>query len=91
MPFYLVLLRQAFTVEITALAPIIFVLLAISVGTAIFQAAFQIEDATFALLLKTLAMIVMVLVGGASFLQGFALLTTFWIGHAGAFIHMPWF
>jgi flagellar biosynthesis protein FliQ len=90
MPFYLILLHQALTTEVTALVPVILVLLVISIGAAIFQAAFQIEDATFALLLKTVAMIFMVSLGGSGFLGGFALLATFWISHIPTFILMPW-
>ncbi len=88
MPLYLILAQQAFTTEVMALAPIIALLLAISVGAAIFQAAFQIEDSTFGLLLKTIAMIVMVVLGGGSFLNAFELLATFWISHAPMYIRI---
>jgi len=90
MPLYLKLLQQALTTEVAALTPVILVLLVIGVATAIFQAALQIEDATLALLLKTLAMIGMILFGGLSFMTGFEVLATFWIGHAPSLIHMSW-
>jgi flagellar biosynthetic protein FliQ len=90
MPLYLKLLQEAFSTEVHALAPVILVLLAIGIATAIFQAAFQIEDATFSLLLKTIAMVLMVLAGGAGMLRGFETLASFWIGHAPDFIRQPW-
>jgi flagellar biosynthesis protein FliQ len=90
MPLYLKLLQQGLTAEVTALTPVILVLLVIGVATAIFQAALQIEDATLALLLKTLAMIGMILFGGLSFMTGFETLASFWISHAPALIRMSW-
>ena len=90
MPLYLKFLQQALLTEVHALAPVILILLVIGVATAIFQAAFQIEDATFSLLLKTIAMVFLVLAGGASMLRGFETLATFWIGHAPQLIRQPW-
>jgi flagellar biosynthetic protein FliQ len=90
MPLYLALLHQAFIVELAAVTPTILILLAISLVTAIFQSAFQIEDATFSLLPKTLAMIAIALFGGFGALQGFEALAISWIGHAGALAHRPW-
>ncbi len=88
MPLYLKFLQQALFTEVHALAPVI--LIVIGVATAIFQAAFQIEDATFSLLLKTIAMVFLVLAGGASMLRGFETLATYWIGHAPQLIRQPW-
>jgi flagellar biosynthesis protein FliQ len=90
MPLYIRLLYYAFSVELTAITPIIAVLLAIALGTAIFQSAFQIEDATFALLLKTIAMIAIALFGGLGALTAFEQLATLWISHAAQLVHQPW-
>jgi flagellar biosynthetic protein FliQ len=81
---------MGFTVELAAVTPTIAVLLAIGLATAIFQSAFQIEDATFSLLPKTIAMIIIALFGGFGALYGFEQLASVWIGHAGQLIRQPW-
>ncbi len=87
---YIALLHQAFAVELTAVTPTIMILLAIGLATAVFQSAFQIEDATFSLLPKVIAMIVIALFGGFGALHLFEQLATLWIGHAGTLVQQPW-
>jgi len=90
MPFYLQLLQEALTVTIGAITPVLVVLLIIGVATAILQSALQWEDQTLSLLLKTIAMILLLLLGGATAMGRFETLATLWIGHAGAWIYKPW-
>jgi len=90
MPLYLLLLHAALTTELDAVLPIIALLLLVGLATAILQAAFQIEDATFSLLPKTLAMIGVTLFGGFGMLHAFAALATLWISHAGSLVHQSW-
>jgi flagellar biosynthesis protein FliQ len=91
MPFYLMLLHAALMTALSAITPVILLLLAVGLATAIFQAMFQIEDTAFALLPKILAMICIALSGGFGALQLFEALSISWIGHAGAWVHLPWF
>ena len=91
MPFYLTLLQHAFAVELSAILPSIGVLLAIGLTTSIVQAAFQIEDATFALLPKTMAMIALAFTGGFGALGVFEALAKDFIINAPALVHQPWY
>jgi flagellar biosynthetic protein FliQ len=90
MPLYLHLLLAALHTETAALTPIIVVLLAVGLGTAVVQAALQIEDATFSLLPKTLAMIVIALSGGFGALTLFEALARTFILQAPALVHQSW-
>ncbi len=90
MPFYLQLTHAALSVELSALLPIVGLLLAIGLMTAILQAALQIEDAGFSLLPKVIIMMGLPLLGGISALRGIEALATFWISHAGQLVHQPW-
>jgi len=90
MPLYIKLAHQAMTIEFLGIAPIIAILLIVGTATAIFQATFQIEDAAFGLLPKTIAMIAIALFGGFGALQTFEHLAIFWISHAGLIIHQSW-
>jgi len=90
MPFYIILFHDALSITLSALAPMIFFLLAIGLGTAIFQALFQIEDTAFSLLPKILAMIFIGLFGGFGALQLFEGLAVSWIGHAGIWVYQSW-
>jgi len=90
MPFYLQLLYAALTQELSAIVPIISLLLAIGLATAIFQAVAQFEDTAFSLLPKTIAMILAALFGGFGMLRGFEGFATFWLGHADMYIRQPW-
>jgi flagellar biosynthesis protein FliQ len=76
--------------EFMAIAPIIAILLTVGIVTAIIQAVFQIEDAAFGLLPKTIAMIAIALFGGFGALQAFETLATDWIGHAAVIVHQSW-
>lgn len=90
MPFYMILLHAALMVTLAALTPIIFLLLAVGLGTAIFQALFQIEDTAFSLLPKILTMIFIGMFGGFGALQLFEGLAVSWIGHAAVWVHQSW-
>jgi len=90
MPLYVKLAHQALATEFMAIGPIIAILLTVGIVTAIIQAVFQIEDAAFGLLPKTLAMIAIALFGGFGALQAFGSLATFWIGHAAQIVHQSW-
>jgi len=90
MPFYITLLQEALSCCILAIAPLILLLLVISIATAIFQSAFQIEDATFALLLKNLATILLILFAGAAMLAHFEALAASWISRAPLSIARSW-
>jgi flagellar biosynthesis protein FliQ len=90
MPFYLQLTHTALSVELAAIGPIIGLLLAIGLLTAILQAALQIEDAGFSLLPKVIIMMALPLLGGIGALHGFEALATLWISHAGQLVHRPW-
>ncbi len=90
MPLYIMLLHHAFMTELRAVWPIILLLLAIGTATATLQAAFQLEDTALSLLPKTIAMIVIALLGGFGALDLFKSLAMAWIGHAGMLVHQPW-
>jgi flagellar biosynthesis protein FliQ len=90
MPFYITLVRMFVQTEILALAPVILVLLAVGLGTAFFQAALQIEDATFSLLPKTIAMIFITMAGGFGLLTMFSSLAARMIMQAPSLVQLPW-
>ncbi len=90
MPLYLQLLHMALATELEAVTPIVVVLLVIGLVTAIFQSALQIEDATFSLLPKVFAMIVIGLSGGFGALQVFEHLAVLFISHAPTLVHQTW-
>jgi len=91
MPLYLTLLHIAFSTELAVLTPIIALLLAVGFATSFIQAALQIEDATFALLPKTIAMIFITLAGGFGLLGGFERLASTFIIHAPDLLRQPWY
>jgi flagellar biosynthesis protein FliQ len=91
MPLYLQLLHIAFATVLSVLTPIVFLLLAVGLGTSFLQAALQIEDATFALLPKTIAMIFIILAGGFGMLNALEALGTSFILHAPALVGLPWY
>ncbi|MBU6418134.1 MAG: flagellar biosynthetic protein FliQ [Proteobacteria bacterium] len=91
MPLYLKLLRHALETELSAILPCVLVLLAVGLITSILQAMFQIEDATFALLPKTMAMIALAVTGGFGALGVFEALAKDFIINAPALVHQPWY
>jgi flagellar biosynthesis protein FliQ len=90
MPLYIKLLYIAYSTEISAIGPIIAILLAVGLGTAIIQSALQIEDATFSLLPKTAAMIAIALFGGFGALRVFENLEISFISHAASMVRQTW-
>lgn len=90
MPIYLTLLWHALFVEVDALTPIIAVLLIVGIVTAIFQAAFQIEDTTFSLIPKLFVMLAIPFFGGDALMHAFSALAVDWISHAGVMVRLSW-
>lgn len=90
MPLYLRLLSTALTVELQAILPIILLLLVVGVVTATFQAIVQMEDTALSLLPKTIAMVVIAVMGGFGALNLFNALAVAWISHAAMLIRQPW-
>ena len=90
MPFYIQLLHFALSEELIAVVPMIALLLAVGLLTAILQAALQIEEPGFSLLPKVLIMTILPLVGGISALHLVEALATSWISHAGEYVHRSW-
>ncbi|EKM99650.1 MULTISPECIES: flagellar biosynthetic protein FliQ [Acidocella] len=90
MPLYLHLLQHAFSLALAALWPCVAVLLLVGIITAIIQSALQIEDATFALLPKTIAMAGLAVTGGFGAVAMFEALARDFILHAAILVHQPW-
>jgi flagellar biosynthesis protein FliQ len=91
MPLYLQLLHDALATEMAAIAPLILILLIVGFVTAMIQAALQIEDATFALLPKTFAMIALAMSGGFGALNMFEHFATGCITHAPELVRQAWY
>jgi flagellar biosynthetic protein FliQ len=90
MALYITLLHAAFAAELAAVTPIVLLLLAVGLVTAILQAALQIEDATFSLLPKSFAMIFIGLFGGFGAMAVFERFAVYFIGHAAILVHQSW-
>jgi flagellar biosynthesis protein FliQ len=90
MPLYIKLLHLAFSAELEAVTPIIGILLIIGLVTAIFQSALHIEDATFSLLPKTIAMIILSMFGGFGALKVFENFAVLFISHATFLVRQTW-
>ena len=91
MPLYIQLLHLALMTELRGVLPIVAILLVVGLVTAILQAALQIEDATFSLLPKTIAMIAIGLFGGFGALRIFENLAVLFISRAPFLVHQPWY
>ncbi len=91
MPLYLKLFQYAFAVELSAIWPSVLVLLIVGLVTSVLQAVLQIEDATFALLPKTMAMVALALTGGFGMLGMFEALARDFIMNAPALVHQSWY
>ncbi|HEY1858059.1 flagellar biosynthetic protein FliQ [Acidocella sp.] len=90
MPLYIQLLHVALTEELSVILPILGLLLAVGLLTAILQASLQIEDAGFSLLPKVIIMMGLPVLGGIGALHGIEALATLWITHAGQLVHRSW-
>jgi flagellar biosynthesis protein FliQ len=91
MPLYIKLLHEAMSTAFNATAPLILILVLVGFVTSLLQGALQIEDATFALLPKTFAMIILALTGGFGALNMFETLATLFITHAPELVHQAWY
>lgn len=91
MPLYLKLYQHALEVGLSAIFPSIFILLAVGLAVSILQAVLQIEDATFALLPKTIAMVFLAFSGGMGALHIFESLCRSFILNAPALVHQAWY
>jgi flagellar biosynthesis protein FliQ len=90
LPLYLRILHQALTTEVMVIGPIVITILVVGFITGFFQAALQIEDATFNLLPKTIAMIILVLLGAFGAMPIFEHFTTQLILNAPSLVRQPW-
>ncbi len=91
MPLYLTLLHEALGTAFSATAPLILALVLVGLITSVVQGALQIEDATFALLPKTLALILLALTGGFGALNMFETLAALFITHAPELVRQAWY
>ncbi len=90
MPLFTKLLHDALLTELSAVTPIIVLLLGVGLTTAIVQALFQIEDTAFSLLPKILVMVAIAVFGGFGALQAFDGLAILWISHAPNLVYHAW-
>jgi flagellar biosynthesis protein FliQ len=90
MPLYIQILHIALMQELTAVLPIIGLLLTVGLVTAFLQAALQIEEAGFSLLPKVIVMIGLPVLGGISAMHGVEALATLFITHASQLVHRSW-
>lgn len=91
MPLYLKLYQFAVEMGLSAILPCIMILLIVGLVVSILQAIFQIEDATFALLPKTIAMILLAFSGGFGAFHIFETLCRSFITNAPALVHQAWY
>jgi flagellar biosynthesis protein FliQ len=89
-PLYLCYLHDALATVLAAVLPIISLMLAIGLLTGFFQASFQIEDATFNLMPKTIAMIFIALFGGFGAIPIFLHFAEQSISHAPYMVRETW-
>lgn len=90
MPLYLSLFAQALTILLSAITPIILLLLLTAILIAAVQAALQLEDMALSLLPRTLLVIFLVMTGAFGAFARFSQLAEAWIGHAAALVRQPW-
>ena len=91
MPVYLKLYQHALEVGLSAIYPSIFILLAVGLAVSVLQAVLQIEDATFALLPKTIAMIFLAFSGGLGAFHIIEGLCRNFILNAPTLVHQAWY
>lgn len=91
MPLYLKLYQHAMEVGLSAILPCVMMLLIVGLCASIFQAVLQIEDTTFALLPKTIAMIFLAFSGGMGAFYIFQGLCKDFIVHAPLLVHQAWY
>lgn len=91
MPLYLKLYQHALEIGLSAVFPCIFILLAVGLAISILQAVLQIEDATFALLPKTIAMVFLAFSGGVGAFHIYENLCRNFITHAPLLVHQAWY
>ena len=91
MPLYLKIYQHAMETGLIAVLPSIIILLIVGLTASIFQAIFQIDDTTFALLPKTLAMIFLAFSGGMGAFYMFQNLCKDLIIHAPVLVHQAWY
>lgn len=91
MPLYLKIYQHALEIALTAVFPSILVLLAVGLTASIIQTIFQIEDTTFSLLPKTLAMVFLVFSGGIGAFYIFQNLCIDFIVHAPILVRQAWY
>lgn len=91
MPLYLRLYQYAIEVGLSAIFPIVLVLLSVGLLVSILQSVFQIEDPTFALLPKTAAMIILAFTGSLGAFYIFQSLCSHFIMNAPDLVRRVWY
>lgn len=91
MPLYLKLYQYALEVGLSAIFPIVLVLLSVSLFVSILQSVLQIEDPTFALLPKTAAMIILAFTGSLGAFYIFENLCSSFIMNAPDLVSRVWY
>ena len=91
MPLYLKLYQHALETGLSAILPCVLILLIVGLAASILQAVFQIEDTTFALLPKTIAMIFLAYSGGLGAFYIFENLCRDFIMNAPILVHQAWY
>lgn len=90
MPLYILMFSDALSTVAACLYPMIGLVLAVTVVTAIIQASLQLEDTALSLLPKTIAVILIILFFGMGLIAGIETLARLWIGHAAQLVREPW-
>lgn len=91
MPFYLGLFADALTTMLSAITPIILLLLLVAILIASVQATLQLEDMALSLLPRTVLVIVIMLMGGFGAFGTMRHLAASWLGAAGSLVHRTWY
>lgn len=91
MPLYLKLYQFAMEMGFSAIFPCVLILLIVGLLVSILQAVLQIEDATFALLPKTIVMIFLAFSGGLGAFHIFEALSLNFIANAPSLVHQAWY
>lgn len=90
MPLYLGLFAEALATMLSAITPIILLLLVVAILIATVQATLQLEDMALSLLPRTVLVILLVLMGGFGAFDTMRHLAAAWLGAAGPLVHRTW-
>jgi len=90
MPLYLTLFGQALSTMLSAVTPIILLLLVTAILIAAVQAVLQLEDMALSLLPRTVLVILLMLTGAFGAFTKLSHLAATWIAQADSLVHRPW-